>query len=79
MFRSRTLNNKLNKLHERALRLVYDDRQTKLEELRNRDKLVTIHHKICRYLQYRIVQSTSQISPRHYKQYFQNKKCKLQF
>ena len=50
MFRSRTLNNKLNKLHERALRLVYDDRQTKLEELRNREKLVTIHHKILQVL-----------------------------
>ena len=45
MWYSRTLNNKINKLHERALRLVYDDRQSKFEELLNRDKPVTIHHR----------------------------------
>ena len=45
MCHSRTLNNKINKLHERALRLVYDDRQSTLEELLNIDKLVTIHHR----------------------------------
>ena len=42
---SRTLNNKINKLYERALRLVYDDRQSTFEELLNIDKSVTIHHK----------------------------------
>ena len=41
----RTLNNKLNKLPERALRLAYDDRQSKFEELLNIDKSVTIHHR----------------------------------
>ena len=34
MCHSRTLNNKINKLHERALRLVYDDRQSTFKELR---------------------------------------------
>ena len=42
---SKTLNNKLNKLHERALRLVYDDRQSTYEELLNIGKSVTIHHR----------------------------------
>ena len=41
----RTLNNKINKLHERALRLVYDDRQSTFEELLNIDKSVTAHHR----------------------------------
>ena len=45
MCHSRTLNNKINKLHERALRLVYDDRQSTFEELLNIDKSVTIHHR----------------------------------
>ena len=44
MCHSRTLNNKINKLHERALRLVYGDRQSTLEELLNIDKSITIHH-----------------------------------
>ena len=33
MFYGRTTNNKINKLHERALRLVYDDRVSAFEEL----------------------------------------------
>ena len=45
MCHSRTLNNKINRLHERALRLVYDDRQSTFEELLNIDKSVTIHHR----------------------------------
>ena len=45
MCHSRTLNDKINKLHEWALRLVYDDRQSTFEELLTIDKSVTIHHK----------------------------------
>ena len=44
MCHSRRLNNKINKLHERALRLVYDYRQSTLEELLNINKSVSIHH-----------------------------------
>ena len=45
MCHSKTLNNKINKLHERALRLVSDDKQSTFEELLNIDKSVTIHHR----------------------------------
>ena len=45
MCHSRTLNNKINKIHERTLQLVYDDRQSTFEELLNIDKSVTIHHR----------------------------------
>ena len=45
MRHSRTLNNKVNKLHKRALRLVYDDRQSAFEELLNISKSVTNHHR----------------------------------
>ena len=45
MCHSRTLNNKTNILHERALRLVYDDKQSTFEELLNIDKSVTIHYR----------------------------------
>ena len=45
MCHSRTLNNKINKLHERTLRLVYDHRQSTFAELLNIDNSVTIHHK----------------------------------
>ena len=45
MCHSRTLNSKINKLDEKALRFVYDDRQLKLEELLDIDKSVTIYHR----------------------------------
>ena len=45
MCHSRTLNNKRKKLHERALQLVYDDRQSMLKELLTIDTSVTIHHR----------------------------------
>ena len=53
MFHSRTLNNKINKLHERALRLVYKDCISSFENLlnidiheRNLQKLATEMYKI---------------------------------
>ena len=44
MFCTRSANNKINKLHERALRIVYDDNNSKFEELLGKDSSFTIHH-----------------------------------
>ena len=46
MFHSRNLNNRVNKIHERALRLVYKN-ETFLyfDDLLKRDRSVTIHQK----------------------------------
>ena len=44
MFYSRTTNNKINKLHERVLRLVYDDSVSTFEELLDKDNSFTVHH-----------------------------------
>ena len=48
MFYNRTLNNILNKLHEKALRLAYKDDSSSFQELLDLDDAVTIH---CRNLQ----------------------------
>ena len=45
MFCSRKMNRKINHIHERALRLVYDDYMTPFEELLLKDKSVSIHHR----------------------------------
>ena len=45
MFRSRTLNTKINELHERALRLVYNDYISSFENLLNIDNTFTIHER----------------------------------
>ena len=44
MFHSRTTNNKINKLHERTLRLVYNDYTTPFVELLDKDNSFSIHH-----------------------------------
>ena len=43
MFHSRHLNKKINNIHERSLRLVYDDTTSTFEELLKHDGSVTIH------------------------------------
>ena len=45
MCRSRTNNNKINRLHERCLRIVYNDKQSSLNELLEKDGSVSIHMK----------------------------------
>ena len=60
---SRILNNKINKLHEKALRLVSDDGQSAFEELLNIDKSATMHRTNLQICKCRIVLSTSLISP----------------
>ena len=42
---SRTSNNQINKLHERALRIVYNDKCSSFRELLERDNSVTTHER----------------------------------
>ena len=44
MFHSRKLNNKINRLQERALRLVYNDFNSSFQQLLDKDNSFTIHH-----------------------------------
>ena len=45
MFHSRKRNYRINKIHERALRIVYNDHQCAFEELFERDNSFTIREK----------------------------------
>ena len=58
MFCSRSANNKINKLHERALRIVYDDCNSKFEELLTKDGSFTTHHKTFRNWKQKCLQFT---------------------
>ena len=44
MFHGRQINDKINKLHERALRIVYNGTLRSFENLLIKDKSLTIHH-----------------------------------
>ena len=50
MCHSRNINSQINKLHECALRLVYNDKSSSFRELLERDKSVTIHEIIIQVL-----------------------------
>ena len=45
MCHSRTVNNKINSLHERCLRVIYNDQISSAKELLERDGSVPIHNK----------------------------------
>ena len=45
MLHSRTVNNKINRLHEMSLRIVHSDQSSTFEDLLERDKTFSIHHK----------------------------------
>ena len=45
MFHGRRLNNKINSIPERALRITYQDHKSTFQELLNKDDSVSIHHR----------------------------------
>ena len=45
MFCSRKINRKINHIHERAIRLVYNDYKSSFEELLKNDNSISIHHR----------------------------------
>ena len=50
MFHGRGLNNKINGIHERALRITYNDKSSSYGELLTKDRSVTLHHRNIRAL-----------------------------
>ena len=50
MFSGRFSNNRINHIHERTLRIVYSDYRLSFEELLQKDKSISIHHRNIHYL-----------------------------
>ena len=70
MFHSRTLNNRINRLHERALRLVYKDNHLTFEQLLDKDNSFTVHHRNLQKLATEIYKIINNESPPIMKQIF---------
>ena len=64
MFHSRTLNNRINKIHERALRLVYRDDKASFAELLEKDKSFTVHERAIQKLCIELYKVAYGISPK---------------
>ena len=50
MCHNRTNNNKINRIHERCLRLIYNDKKSSFKDLLQKDGSVSIHHRNLRTL-----------------------------
>ena len=64
MFHSRTLNHRINKIHERALRIIYNDSKLTYDELLHNDNSFTIHERNIQALaieMYKIMNNTSPV------------------
>ncbi len=71
MFCSRKLNRKINHIHERALRLVYNDYMSSFEELLKKDKTVCIHHRNIQYVAIEMFKVIHNLSPQIIKEIFE--------
>ena len=63
MCHSRTVKSKINKLHERCLRIIYYDKKSSFKELLETDKCVPIHIKNLQVLATEMFKVYGNISP----------------
>ena len=71
MFHSRNLNNKINRLHQRCLRVIYNDKTSSFEQLLGNDNSVSIHHRNIQTLAIEMYKVTNGLSPEIMNEIFQ--------
>ena len=70
MFCSRTMNKKINHIHERALRLVYQDYSASFEDLLKKDNSITFHHRNIHQVAIEMYKVRHDLSPPFMKEIF---------
>ena len=70
MCHSRDLNNRINKLHERALRVVYKRKDLTFEELLEMDKSFTIHERNLQKLATEMYRAKHKLCPKPFQELF---------
>ena len=71
MFHSRECNNRINRIHERALRIAYKDYTSSFQDLLYNDKSVTIHNRNLQILATEIYKYLNGLSPKIMGEVFQ--------
>ena len=71
MVHSRNLNNKINRLHERCLRVIYNVKTSSFEQLLENDNSVSIHHGNIQTLATEMYKVTNGLSPEIMNEIFQ--------
>ena len=64
MFNSRALNNKINRLYERCLRIIYNDNTSSFTDLLEIDNLVSVHHRNIQVLANELWKFVNGLSPK---------------
>ena len=73
MFHGRQINDKINKLHERALRIVYNGTLRLFKNLLIKDKSLTIHHQNIQSLVIEIYKAIHNLSGENLSSFFREK------
>ena len=63
MFHDRGLNNKINRIHKRALRITYKDSQSDLNTLLAKDNSVSVHHRNLQLLITEVYKTQANLNP----------------
>ena len=74
MFHSRNLKNRINKIHEKSLRLVYNDNVSSFNKLLDTDKSLTIHDRNLQELAIEIFKVLNGLSPKFMEEVFSVKR-----
>ena len=75
MFHSRGINNKINRIHERALRITYNNKSSSFQDLLDKDNSVTIHHRNIRTLAIETFKVLHGLSPPLLNEVFVERNC----
>ena len=74
MFNDRNINSRINRLHERSLRLIYNDQTSSFEELLNKDNSCTINQRNIQTLALEIFKTKNNLNPKFMKDIFVEKR-----
>ena len=75
MFHSRGINNKMNRIHERSLRITYNNKSSSFQDLLDKDNSVTIHHRNIRTLAIETFKVLHGLSPPLLNEVFVERNC----
>ena len=73
MFCSRSLNSKINRLHERFLQIVYNNKKRNVNDLLEKDDSVSIHHQSLQKLAVEMFQVSTGLNSELVNEIFQSR------